>query len=51
MLLPDRALSDKGGLLALVVEIQAWLTLCFKRAASFSVGENTMFQGVHKHKH
>lgn len=44
--MPDRAASDKGGVLALVVEIQAWLTLCF----SFSVGENTVFQGVHRHK-
>lgn len=49
MRLPDRALSDKGGLLALVVEIQAWLTLCLKRASSFSVGAK-LFQGVHRHK-
>lgn len=30
MRLPDRAVSDKAGVLALVVEIQAWLTLCLK---------------------
>lgn len=42
--------SDKGGVLALVVEIQAWLTL-FKGASSLSVGENTLFLGVHRHNH
>lgn len=30
MRLPDWALSDNGGVLALVVETQAWLTLCLK---------------------
>lgn len=45
MRLPDRAVSDKGGVLALVVEIQAWLTLCLKELLALWV-----FQGVHRHK-
>lgn len=28
--MPDRAVSDKRGILAIVEEIQAWLTLCLK---------------------
>lgn len=35
--MPDRAVSDKGGVLALVVEIQAWLSLCLKELLSLWV--------------
>ena len=49
MRLPDRTVLGRGGVLAKVVEMQGWLTL-FKRASSFSVGENTVFQSVHKHR-
>lgn len=31
------------------MEIQAWLTLCLKELLSLSVGENTLFLGVHRH--
>lgn len=33
--MPDRAVSDKGGVLALVLQIQAWLTLCLKELLVF----------------
>lgn len=35
MRLPDRAVSDKGGVLALVLQIQAWLTSCLKELLVF----------------
>lgn len=35
MQLPDRAVSDKGGVLALVLQIQAWLTSCLKELLVF----------------
>ena len=34
MQLPDKVVSDKGGVLALVVEIQAWFTLCLEELLS-----------------
>lgn len=35
MRLPDRAVSDKGGVLAIVVKTQAWLPLCLKEVLLF----------------
>lgn len=37
MRFPDMAVSDKAGVLALVVEIQAWLPLCLKDILLFLI--------------
>lgn len=43
MQLPDMVVSDKGGVLALVMEIHAWFTLCLEELLSL-LGKTQRFR-------